>query len=300
MKAYPLFQPIEKADQRLFDAVLNNDPPSISEFTFTNLYSWREAYQLTAAMFGGMVILRSDKETLPRFFNPIGRGNKKDAIKRILEQSDGHFIRIPEETATLFNNDDTMIVEEDRDNSDYVYTTGDLIALQGVKFDGKRNLIKKFKSMHQYEYMTLGQSTVTQILEFETAWCSVKDCDAVEGLSNERSAIHEMAANFSDFNLIGGAILVQDKTVAVSIGQHLNPRTLVMHVLKAQPTMTGLYQVILNEFLSHEAKEFEYVNMEQDLGIEGLRKAKLSYHPVRMIKKYTLKKKEVHDGKGKN
>ena len=94
--------------------------------------------------------------------------------------------------------------------------------------------------------------------------------------------------NYSDFELIGGMIKIQGNISAVALAQRLNPDTLVMHVLKADHNVGGLYQVMLQEFLTHEAGSFNYVNLEQDLGIEGLRKSKQSYHPVEMVKKYIL------------
>ncbi len=77
--------------------------------------------------------------------------------------------------------------------------------------------------------------------------------------------------------------------VALAIAEQLNLQTLVLHVLKADPNMPGLYQVMLNEFLARKGRPFTYVNMEQDLGVEGLRKAKLSYYPAFMVKKFTIK-----------
>jgi hypothetical protein len=166
----------------------------------------------------------------------------------------------------------------------------DLVSLKGSKYDGKRNLIKKFKSGHQYEYGRLSAANVPECLEFEQTWCTIKNCDSVQGLSNERKALKEMAYNFSAFGLIGGAIRIAGKICAVAIAQRLNSDTLVMHILKADPNLAGLYQLINNEFLAREAGDFRFVNLEEDLGLEGLRKSKLSYHPLEMVKKYIIKK----------
>jgi len=100
-----------------------------------------------------------------------------------------------------------------------------------------------------------------------------------------------MVENFSIFGLISGAIMVKKAVCAVCLAQKLSPATLVMHVLKADPNIAGLYQTAMREFLSHEAGNFQYVNLEQDLGIEGLRKAKLSYHPCAMVNKYSIMRK---------
>lgn len=288
MTSYPLFRPLEKEDKPLFDRVFAQEPPLISEFTFTNLYTWRQTYDLKVSTLDDFIILCSYSMEPRRYFSPIGKGNKKSAIMRILEESGGIFIRIPEAVKLLFNKEDLVTIKLDLDNMDYVYKTEALVSLQGRKYDGKRNLIKKFKSTYAYDYVRLDESNVMQCLEFEEAWCSIKNCDSIEGLNNERKTIREIVENFSLFNLIGGAIKVKEDMRAVAIAQRLNSTTMVMHVLKADPGMNGLYQTLLNEFLSHEGHSFEYVNLEQDLGIDGLKKAKFSYHPIKMINKYTL------------
>ena len=288
LPAYPYFKRLEIEDLSIFNQVFKNNPPVISEFTFTNLYAWRDAYKFQVALWDNFIIIRSDSQKQSRFLNPIGRGNIRTVIENILKNTSGTFIRIPEATKSLFSEDERFKIEEDRDNSDYLFKMQDLITLPGKKYDGKRNLIRKFKSTHSYEYIKLQQTNAPECLKFEEAWCLLKDCAGVEGLNNERHAIREMVKNFSAFDLIGGAIKIEREICALAIGQKLNKDTLVLHILKADPNIIGLYQVIHNEFLKQEGKAFQYVNMEQDLGIEGLRKSKLSYHPVKMIKKYTI------------
>lgn len=285
---YPAFAPLELSHKPLFDQAFVNQPPQISEFTFTNLYAWRQAYKTSVSLLNGLIVVRSDKEDIPAFFVPLGKEDIKKAIMRILIETKGVFIRVPEAAAELLKGEISIKIEPDRDNSDYLYKIADLSSFSGKKFDGKRNLIKKFQSRHQYEYISLDESNAGECLKFEEAWCSLKNCDRVEGLDNERRAINEMIANFSAFGLFGAAIKVENKICAVAIAQKLNPQALVMHILKADPNMPGLYQVILNEFLRAQAGSFEFVNLEQDLGIEGLRKSKLSYHPFKMVDKFKL------------
>jgi len=288
MADYPDFREIQKEDRSLFEAEFNNNPPKISEFTFTNLYSWRDAYKFKFSFLGGLIILRSDSESEIRFFEPIGKGDKRAAIEKVLNDYKCVFIRLPEETKALFTGGARFRVDLDMDNADYLYEAAELVKLQGRKYDGKRNLIKKFESSYSYEYVKMDGANARESLNFEEKWCSIKNCDNIMGLSKERIAIREMAGNFSEFGLRGGAIKIQGNFSALAIAQKLNPGTLVMHVLKADPNINGLYQAMLHEFLSKEAEGFAYVNLEQDLGREGLRKSKQSYHPVKMIKKYTL------------
>ncbi len=288
--AYPDFRTLEIDDLQVFKKALSQYQPEISEFTFTNLYSWRHVYKLQVANLRDFLLIRSDDKGKKRFFAPLGVGDPKPIMASISQDSPCLFIRIPERIKALFDTDPSFYIQLDRDNSDYLHLTADLIRLSGQRYDGKRNLIKNFKLHHNHEYVVIDSSNANRCLEFEDTWCGIKDCDSQEGLSNEHEAIKEMIHNFSMFDLIAGAISMQGKIVALAIAQELNKETLVMHVLKADPNMAGLNQLMNNEFISRQASSFKYVNMEQDLGVAGLRKAKLSYHPISMVNKYTIKK----------
>jgi uncharacterized protein len=284
---YPDSRPLELTDKSRFDSALAADPPEISEFTFTNIYSWRRAYAFRVSLAGDFLILSAEKKGKRSFFRPIGPGDFSEPVKLIARERIP-FIRIPEKDTQAVAAASGFRMELDRDNADYLYSTRELIELRGKKFDGKRNLIKKFKRTYTYEYAKLDGNTSRDCLDFHDFWCMTKECASEESLMEEQQAVQEMCHNFFGFGLSGGSIRVGGKTVAVAIGQQLNPSTMVMHVLKALPEMPGLYQAMHNEFLAHEASGFPYVNMEQDLGIAGLRKSKLSYQPVQLINKYRL------------
>ncbi|MFA6217575.1 MAG: phosphatidylglycerol lysyltransferase domain-containing protein [Candidatus Omnitrophota bacterium] len=285
---YPSFRDLEITDKSAFDGALAACPPEISELTFTNLYCWKEAYQFKVSMLQGFLIIRSDAKELPVFFPPVGRIADKAVILRILHDSGGQFNRVPEDVLRLFEGDASIRSIEDPDNFDYVYGFADLTVLKGGKYDGKRNLIKKFKSTCAYEYHALDATYVHECAAFEETWCSLRDCAHSAGLSHERKAFEGMINNFSAFSLKGGVLKVNRQIVAVAIAEKLNPQTLVMHILKADPGVAGGYQTMLWEFLSHESEKFTLVNLEQDLGLEGLKKSKLSYYPQYMVKKYKL------------
>lgn len=288
IKPYPGFEALDKEMKSLFSDAFLKLNPVISEFTFTNLYCWREAYKFSISMLDNFIILRSGEGNTAKFFPPLGSGEAKLVIQKIISDTKKSFMRLPEELASIFEGNSSFKVEFDRDNSDYLYKVEDLSLLKGRKYDAKRNLIKKFKSTYEYEYVKLDSSNAAACLDFEEHWCLEKNCDKVEGLRKERQAIREMIDNFGYFNLIGAAIKVKKSICAVAIGEKLNPNTLVMHVLKADPNMQGLYQVMLNGFILNEAGAFEYINLEQDLGVDGLRLAKSSYHPFKIVKKYTV------------
>ncbi len=281
--AYPAFEPLQKHHRDFFAEEFRAYPPAASEFTFTNLYAWREAYQFQVSRLEQCLIVQAGSGT---FLSPAG-GRVKPAMEKVLADG-GRFIRVPQETAQLVGSCAGLQVEHDPDNDDYVFNVADLVALAGRKYDGKRNLIKNFKAQYPYQYIDLDASHVEECLAFKEKWCLLKDCDSVESLRNEKKAVREMILNCAYLGLMGGAITVNSEIAALAIAEPLNPQTLVLHVLKAHANMTGLYQVMLNEFLAHRAAGFACVNMEQDLGVPGLRKFKESYYPAFMIRKFTL------------
>jgi uncharacterized protein len=285
---YPLFVPLDIEHKSVFDSAFINMRPEISEFTFTNLYSWRRPYNFEVSMLDDFIILRASIGNKPKFFMPLGTKSAKEVMVKLLEGTKGVFIRLPEDVKSLFNDDDRFIIEQDRDNNDYLFKASDLITLAGRKYDGKRNLIKKFRGENKYTFIEFNASNISRCLDFEEKWCSIKDCDGVEGLNNERRAIKDMVENFFGFGLIAGGIEINSAIVGLAIAEKLNPNTLVIHILKADPNIQGLYQAMMNEFLEKNINGFEYVNLEQDLGIEGLRRSKESYHPVKMIDKYKI------------
>ncbi|MBF0215940.1 MAG: DUF2156 domain-containing protein [Candidatus Omnitrophica bacterium] len=287
-KAYPSFRKITLEDKPFIEKALAIDPPEISEMTFTNIYSWREPERTEIAFFDGAVIFRSMAGDIIRYYASSGDHDPRLFMSGILEYDHGVFVPVPERTAAMLSKDARFSVREDRDNFDYLYRMEDLVVLPGKKFDGKRNLIRKFKTAHAFEYLPVDGGNAGECLGFEEAWCDIKECDKDKGLSEERVAFQEMVRHSTAFGLTGGMIKIGGKISAVAISGKLNANTMVMYILKADPGVAGLYQTMMNEFLARNSGSAEFVNLEQDLGIDGLRKAKLSFHPVRMIKKYEV------------
>jgi hypothetical protein len=180
------------------------------------------------------------------------------------------------------------VAEFDRGQSDYVYLAEDLIKLQGRKYHRKRNHIKQFKEKYSYQYLPLTSEWISECLRLETEWCDLRHCEAIPGLLNESVAIKEALTCYETLGLKGGAILIDGKVEAFTLGEPLNQNTVVIHIEKANSAYEGLYSLINQAFLENEWAEYTYVNREQDLGEEGLRKAKESYFPHHMINKYTL------------
>jgi hypothetical protein len=294
--AFPDFRPIELADRTALEAYLAAHPPLASEYTFTNLFAWRDTYHYQLAAYGeGFLILMTGHDGQPGFLQPLVPAEKLAALQAALGflRERGAPARIDRVGEDFLAGEDwaawPVTVTEDRDNFDYVYSVPELIALKGDKYHDKKNLLRQFeKKFSGARFVPLTPALVGRSLLFQHEWCEARECADNEGLLREQCAVFQILTHFEALGAIGGAIELDGRLIALTLGERLNPDTLVIHIEKAKPGMVGLYQAINREFLAHAAADYACVNREQDLGEPGLRKAKLSYNPVRMVKKYQI------------
>ena len=287
---YPESRGLELSDKQLFDAIFSETKPEICEYTFANLFAWRKLYDLKVSIFEDCVVLTSDREKKRYFLEPLGKGDKAQVMKILLNKTGREFRFISEPLKSSFENGRDFTVSPDKDNFDYVYSANELITLKGKKYDGKRNFIKRFKSENKYVYEALDGDNAKSCYAFAEEWCKLRDCEGVDSLKYESFAIREMLENFSGLGLSGGKIEIGGEICAFAIGEKLRDDTFVVHILKAKDGITGINQTMNNEFHTRVAAGYKLINLEQDLGLEGLRKSKLSYHPLKMMPKYIIKK----------
>jgi len=152
----------------------------------------------------------------------------------------------------------------------------------------KKNLINRFFKNYVFQYWKLDVERVECFLDMQENWCRIRECVEDPGLLSEDYAIREALIHFDELDYKGGAIEMNGRLEAISIGEMLNPETAVIHIEKANPEIPGLYAAINQLFCEKAWSNVSYINREQDLGIEGLRKAKQSYHPHHLVKKYVV------------
>jgi hypothetical protein len=291
------FKPIEIQDKPLFDEFLRQDPPQVSELTFTNLFIWRHHYQPAWAEWNGCILILFHPHKSPAYgLCPFGPGDKKNGLdllcKELAKQAaEVRICRVGEEFVA--NQVDPAAYEAvpDRDNSDYVYLTKDLINLSGNKYHRKKNHLNQFIKNHAFEYRPLDAELVKRVLGMQEAWCQIRECVLKPDLLAEDFAVHEALTYFGELSYQGGAILINSVVEAFSLGEPLNQDTAVVHIEKANPEILGLYAAINQLFCLNTWSNVTYINREQDMGVEGLRKAKESYYPHHRVNKYTVKPK---------
>ncbi len=179
-------------------------------------------------------------------------------------------------------------IVRDRDNSDYIYLAENLINLPGNKYHRKKNHVNRFSKNHEFEYQTLDENLAESFLGLQENWCELKKCVEDPALLQEDRAIYEALSNYKELGFRGGAISIESKVEAFALGEPLSGDTAVIHVEKANPEIPGLYAAINQLFCAREWSEMKYINREQDLGLDNLRKAKKSYYPDHLVEKYTL------------
>jgi len=295
---FPNFKPIELADRQILEDYLRDNPPLTSEFTFTNIFIWRKIYNYKISKYNNGFLILAEHKKSPFFLQPQIRSDYSKIVDLCLDclkdkTEKPYILRVAEDFVEENNWDNTRFdIQQDRDNFDYVYSTAELIDLKGEKFHDKKNLLNQFIRRNHYKYLSLKANMIDRCLEFIDEWCDVKDCQAIEGLDSENDAIRELLSNFTSLSARGGVIELDGRIVALTLGEPLNKNTFVIHIEKAKNNITGLYQAINWEFLRNQVSGFKFVNREQDLGVTGLRKTKMSYNPIRMIKKYAISPKK--------
>ena len=174
----------------------------------------------------------------------------------------------------------------DRNLEDYVYNASDLRDLPGRKYQSKRNHINRFEAEYEYRYEPMTRDHAAECMRLEAEWRKTRSGHTGE-LSAEQRAMQRAFAHFDRLGLIGGCIYVGDKLVAFTYGSPINDHTFCVHVEKADTEYDGAFTIINREFVAHLPEQYTLIDREEDLGIPGLRQAKLSYHPAFLEKKYT-------------
>lgn len=284
---YPASRPLTLADKPLLDQLCRNFQPRISELSFAGLYLFRKAhgYKL-AAVDDSLIIIGTGYDGSVYFLPPLG-GDTAAALKVLF--ADG----LP-----LYGADEFFVARhlaehslqkvEKRDSFDYLYLREELALLPGSRFHKKKNRIHYFTSRHEYRVEQFTHEQVNGCLTLLDRWYQSSRDESGGSLLLEVEATAEALHSAEVLGLTGIVIMVDDAVAAFALGEQLNQETAVCHFEKADTFSEGLYQLVNREFARNLFQECRYLNREQDLGNSGLRSAKLSYHPVELVKKYLV------------
>lgn len=287
------FEPIGLEAQAAYRDHLTRCTQITSDYSFINLWAWGPEYGLEWAWSDDLVWIRKGNGTDGVFWAPVGDWQAADWPRILASAAEDNirFERVPEVLAGLWKESGIagLSIEENRDHWDYIYSVEELIELKGNRFHKKKNLLNQFRKKYDFSYLPLGPELIRAAQALQEQWCTWRDCEGSDTLAAENRAIARTLAVWDQMTgLCGGAIVSGQSLVSYTFGEILPDRSMVIHFEKADAEYKGAYQAINQIFLETEARSIERVNREQDLGDEGLRKAKLSYNPNDFLKKYTV------------
>ena len=262
------------------------------EYSFTTIFMWRKYYENQVAHCGKHLFLKSGHGPASTYMMPVG-GDLREGVSILLEhcRAEGYPLRLfgaeapdTERLSDWFPG--RFACAPSPGDADYIYNQADLALLAGKKYHGKRNHVAGFSKQYAWTYETIDDANAGEAADMATEWCKGKGNCADKGLKSENCAIREALRHRDELSLKGGLIRVDGKVIAFSLGSPISGTVFDVHVEKALPEYKGAYAVINKEFTARELAAYPLVNRENDLNIEGLRKAKLSYYPALVLEKY--------------
>lgn len=290
---FPQFKALDIGDRDLLGNRLDMHASAACEYSFANLYIWKDFDRPQYAFVGDVLcILIHPVNEEPFFLEPISENGDGGAIRACL----GHTGRFSRVTSRFISSHDVKgcSLQKLPDHFDYIYNVGDLAELRGRRYDGKRNHIRKFLNRHPgHEFVELSARNKSEVLAVFDEWNLTRREDSNAGefsmlaYSSQRMAIIRAFDAFDDLHLSGGGMRIDEKLVGFFTGSVSNGMVF-LHFLYAVPGLVGLYQTLLWEACRRTFSKHKYINMEQDLGIVGLRKMKKSYFPMRVLEKFHM------------
>ena len=291
------FQPLSLDDKNFIDTLAAMEDSRSADFVFGNMFLWDGKYRQSVCRFGDRLIVKVEGEHVPVFPFPIGGGDLAPAIEAMRRHARdegypfslrGVEVHHREELERLFPG--RFIFVHDRDYDDYIYSAEKLASLSGKKLHGKRNHINRFEASypdHRFEALTGEHFPLC--MELLGEW-STEVSQGSHLVFSEREAIELAFSHFDELGLMGGALFVGNELAAFTIGEQISSDTFDVHFEKARSDIEGAYPMINREFVRHVLRELphiSYVNREDDMGLDNLRRSKLSYRPEMILEKYS-------------
>lgn len=287
-----VFQPVRAEDKNVIDHYMKLQNSASCEMAFATLYLWRDFYQVEYTIIEDLLVVKSVGEEEPSFSFPIGKGNIEAAIEKLQvycqENNWNLTFHCVDRAAADYleeNHAGQYEIRFDRDEADYIYDKEALVHLRGRKYHGKKNHINKFMKTYEWKYEVVNEDNLDECLAMLEMWYEQNyvpgDLEKAEEVRATKMALTEREF----LGLKAGLIRADGNVVAFSVGEALNEDTFAVHFEKAYADVPGAYTMINQQFLLHEAEGYAFANREDDVGDPGLRKAKLSYHPIRFEEK---------------
>lgn len=293
------FRPVTLEDKNVFWDHYRKYPQIHSDNTFANMICWNHYAHYRYARKMDNIVISSTIEGHTKFRPPIGprdRALMSDLLQICLEAGDSvPLVLIDVETKEWMSREfPDLTLLPDRDYFEYVYLVSDLATLPGKNYLGIRRQLNKFRKNCNPHVEEISDENRPEVMEFLVEWCEWKDCEHEPFLFHEREAIL-CAIQYLDVIGLSGILIrvAGGKIGAIALYEQLNTETLVVHFEKGLPDCEGIYKEINTETAIRVQEMFRYINRESDMGVEGLREAKLRYHPHHMVEVYMARREDI-------
>ena len=288
------FQPLTLEQKPLYEKYLQSGGERGCEYSFVNLYLWGRQ---KAAVLGEQLVFFSQFNRKSVYLYPVGKGNKKAALDAII--ADAKERGIPCRLVGLTHSDcgeleklypGKLRYHFDRDSFDYIYAIEDLAELKGRKYQKKRNHLNRFRDANpEHRLEPICKENLSDAEALINRWYELRQQENPHGdYHMERAALKKALQQYDCLSMEGLLLYTDAGVAAMTMGSRLNADTFDIHFEKALDIADGAYAAINNGFaryLREKYPQLRYLNREDDLGLEGLRKAKLSYCPDHMVEK---------------
>lgn len=294
------FKKLEMDDIDIFKQYNREYGFSTYEYSFLTLYLWRKMLNIEYTFLDGALIIKKHERAKDRgacFMEPLGL--KEDKFEGVMEKLNDYSLKgksfkylfqdveFPFLNKLLDRYSGEICFSDDVDNFDYIYDTQELINLNGRKFHKKKNLYNRFTGSYDYKIKDLDEGgVIDHIIKFSEEWYMKRGGGNAE-LEYELASIREILPENDLFNLKGIAVYVDDRIVGFSIGEIVGDMAII-HIEKGDFDYKGIYAFLNNRLASGCLAQTKYINRQEDLGIKGLRKAKKSYNPIRLERKFVV------------
>lgn len=295
------FKCLTLEDNEIINKFVDKDSVESYEYLFSSLYMWRKLNSVKYAIIDEALVIEKNEEGKGTFYaKPLNykKENLVNLIEILMERNENYTDReylfgdVDQNFIDDLNEytDYKVEVKEDVDDFEYVYKTSDLVELRGKKYHGKKNHVNTFEKTYSYEIKTITtEEVIKDCLELLHRWHEEVLKTVDKEMCMEIDAIKDIFVELQYLNLESIAIYVDGKLAGFSVGERVNDKLAVIHVERGELEYKGIYSFINRKFLMESFSDTEFVNRQEDTGNEGLRKAKQSYHPSNMVKKYLVR-----------
>ena len=285
-----IFHPVTVADKPLFEYYILSSEEQNCDLNFANIFCWSDTYHTEIAEVDNSLVIRFENRGVKCYMQPFCIGDKALIIERLLQ--DAFSQRVPlrlyglsHEWRKFLEDNDPLEFAFDTPRAlcDYIYRSEDLARLQGRRYQPKRNHINHFVARNDWYVESLSHANIKECLALNNKWLQGRQIGEME-LAEQRM-LHRAFDNFDALALRGLVLYANGAPVAFSYGTPITHKTFCIHVEKYDSEVQGAATMINRLMAQSLEEEFEFINREDDLGLEGLRFAKMSYYPTILLDK---------------